>query len=238
MNPARFIPLGGLIVGILGCPGCFLSTLAYVAIVPVHELGHALVWWLSGYFAVPAPFITIRSEEFSWVVATVVFGILVALLVWAVRKSKRLISVLCTVLLCAQLILTLFVSERFATQAGIAGGLLGEAILGALMLVLVISSSVPTAGNWIMVAFIGAMSLGQSVARWVLISMGLADLPMGALLAFSQDDGDLNRLIDVYGWNRQFIVAFFLTTAIASSICVLLVVAVQIFRREARRVVA
>lgn len=132
----------------------------------IHELGHAVAAWLSGRWAFPGPWFTPVGEGRSWLVAALVAGGLVyAGFRW--RRSAWL--ALPVGLLLAQLVCTVFLSERAVRSFIIWSGDGGCMVLGTfLMLSFYAARTSQIRVGWLRWGFvvIGASAFADGFATW------------------------------------------------------------------------
>jgi hypothetical protein len=132
----------------------------------IHELGHAVAAWLCGRWAFPGPWFTPVGEGRSWFVAAVVAGGLgYAGFRW--RRSAWL--ALPVALLLAQLVGTVFLSERAVRSFIIWSGDGGCMVLGTLlMLSFYAAKTSQVRVGWLRWGFlvIGASALADGFATW------------------------------------------------------------------------
>jgi Zn-finger nucleic acid-binding protein len=194
---------------------------------PFHELGHALASWLGSRFAVPLPFFTLWSNEQS-----LPFGLaLAALLGWfgvhSWREERRFGVVLASVLLAAQLGLSCFVSARSSLMLQILGGGLGELVLGALLLV---GFHFPLPGRlrwdfWRWPALVpGGLCFGHATLTWIAAASDARRIPWGSAIG-DESDGDMNRLVNGFGWRAAELARFYLA---AACVCALAIAAAYV----------
>jgi hypothetical protein len=205
-----------------------LSALGRMLLVPVqiqfHELGHAIMAWLSSRSALPLPFgFTFWREERSYITgACMVF--LLAMWLWSAWREQRrfaLFSGVALLVLCLRLSIT--VSAERSMMFVIAGGLAGELVLSCAALV-TFYFPLPDRLRWDFFRFlllVPAAATWLSAARlWLGVSAGTRALPMGSILGTPGDgSGDLDRLIAVYGYSAQAIArGYLLFTFVTGSI--------------------
>jgi len=226
-----------LVVALLFCVtplGRFFGALIGM---PFHELGHALTSWLSSRFAVPLPFFTVWHEEQS-----IPFGLLVALVITAfgVRswlEQRRFGVALSLLLLVLQVGLSWLVPARFTLMLQILGGALGEIALGAFVLV-AFHFPLPDRLRWDFWRWPalapGSICLANALLLWSRAVRDPRQMPWGAAVG-DESDGDMNRLVNVFGWRARELASFYLKAAILS--VVVLVIAQAWAWYRARRAV-
>jgi hypothetical protein len=185
---------------------------------PFHELGHALTSWLSSRFAVPLPFFTVWHERQS-----ALFGLLVAAIIGAfgVRswlEQRRFGVGLAGALLVLQLGLSWLVPARLTLMLQILGGALGEIVLGALVLV-AFHFPLPDRLRWDFwrwpALLPGSLCLANALLLWSRAARDVRHMPWGAAIGH-ESDGDMNRLVNGFGWRARELSAFYLKVALAS----------------------
>jgi len=185
---------------------------------PFHELGHALVSWLSSRFAVPLPFFTVWHEEQS-----ALFGVLVAAVIaafgvrcWLERRNFGV--ALALVLLALQLGMSWLVPPRFTLMLQIMGGALGEIVLGSLVLV-AFHFPLPDRLRWDFwrwpALVPSSICLAHALVLWLRAVRDTRHIPWGSAMG-AESDGDMNRLVNVFGWRGKELAAFFLSAALLS----------------------
>ena len=185
---------------------------------PFHELGHALTSWLSSRFAVPLPFFTVWHEQRS-----VPFGLAVAVAIGAfgVRswlERRRFGVTLALLLLVCQLALSWLVPARFTLMLQILGGGLGEIVLGALVLV-AFHFPLPDRLRWDFwrwpALVPGSICLAHALVMWSRAVKDVRYMPWGAAVG-DESDGDMNRLVNIFGWRAKALSSFYLKAALLS----------------------
>jgi hypothetical protein len=207
-----------LVLALLFCTtptGRFFGSLVAM---PFHELGHALTSWLSSRFAVPLPFFTVWNDRQS-----VPFGLVVAAIIGAFgarswREERRFGVALAGVLLVLQLGLSWLVPARLTLMLQILGGALGEIVLGALVLV-AFHFPLPDRLRWDFwrwpALVPGSLCLANALLLWSRASRDVRHMPWGAAIG-NESDGDMNRLVNGFGWRARELSSFYLKVALAS----------------------
>lgn len=215
----------GLFIG--GSRGGIISILVWLASMPFHEVGHALVYWLSGRIAIPSFGATLPLQESRSILTCLA---LATLLPWGHRKAKAAklfaCSLLCAVLAALCPIFTLIIPFRAVEACVLYAGLGGELYLAVLAIVLFLEP-MPRRFAWdrnrYLFLILGAASFGNSLLRWYRAQRDSSNLPMGALFDFgglfgdgNESSGDLDRLIREFGWSTQGIISVYTYTALVS----------------------
>jgi hypothetical protein len=167
----------------------------------MHELGHAIVAWLGGFFAVPLPFLTIApSEDRSLLVILLVALALGVGAFFAYRSGRRAVLALLVGLAILQVVLSAVLNTAQATKWVIFAGLAGEIVLPALI-ILMFYLRLP--GRWDFWRYPAVVLSGVTYARelllWVGVARGSRWMPHGSAMG---DDsmGDVERLASTYHW--------------------------------------
>lgn len=207
-----WVDLLALPVALIVCLLLGSTTLGSLLLLPFriqfHELGHALVAWLSGRAALPLPFgFTFWREERSWFTGCCVVFLLGLLLVYAVRE-KRPFGVLVGVLSSAAfVVLALVLSVDRSRELILLGGLAGELVLPSLFMV-AFYFPLPDRLRWDFFRFVVlAPASGcwlSALSLWLGVWRGTRALPMGSILG-TDGSGDLDRLMAEYGHDAHAI---------------------------------
>ena len=194
-----------------------------------HEVGHALVSWLSGIPSVPTFFFSVcYSEDRSAAVSLVVIALVAALAVWSFRARRLLPAIITAALVVAAVILSFGVSLERSKAIMLFFGLGGELVLSAIGLLLFYQRWDPSAKaqqiRWLLL-ICSALAFARAASLWIGVAAGTAKLPMGAAIDFGlafdgESSGDLDRLIREYGWSEQAIASRYLTLTICSAVSV------------------
>jgi hypothetical protein len=176
----------------------------------VHELGHALVSWLGGRFAVPLPMVTMSfSPERSILFALAVTAALAWLAKTAWEEDCRALLALCAVLLLLQFRLSVLARMDVLDFWVAFGGLGGECAVASLLVVFYFHP-LPRAARWpayrAVFLFIGACVLASSLRRWRDADADFMNVPWGS---FWGGDGDVEAMISG-GWTVNVLVKVYL----------------------------
>lgn len=190
----------------------------------LHELGHAAIAWLSGYYALLLPFVTFTyNQEKSLLTSGIVALFLGAALIAGLSGKHRYLVAVGGGGLVLQLVLTLLVPRRLTFEWLTFGGCAGEMVWSTLLLVS-FHHRLPDKIRWdfwrYLALLIGAFGLVHALAQWTGVSHDLSTMPMGSALGGQDDgDGDMNRLLGVYHWTAREVVNAYLRLGYA---CLLL----------------
>lgn len=211
-NPqtVRYWSLAGLLVG---ATSYFIPALQLFFWVPVlmpcHELGHAVVGWLSGKPSVPAPFVTLSLGDVSLIVQLVVTGILLTGASAAFRAGN---TVACGALLLvfgAQLFLSFIASQKVQEQIELLGGLAGECLIAPVLAWLAFANFGSIWRRYrVGFAACASIALGNQFLFWGAVVLGFEEMPHGAFL-MGEEHGDTNRLMDEFHWSKEHLMWFF-----------------------------
>jgi hypothetical protein len=184
--------------------------LLYPFQIVVHELGHAMSAWLSGRIAVPLPMgITFWGPP-NLFVSLLVTGLLVAygVVAWRERRHFAVATAiaLLTLQVCLSWLVTDSVSEMWITFGGIGGELLISTFL-----VVAFYYRAPDRLRWDFWRFVlllpAACAFTLQALLWERAATNTAHIPMGSALSATRDgSGDLEKLVQVYGWSIEQIV--------------------------------
>ena len=181
----------------------------------LHELGHAAVAWMSGYYALLLPFVTFTyNEEKSLLTSLIVALFLGAALLSGLSGKHRYLVFLGGGGLLLQFVLTVIVPRRLTFEWLTFGGCAGEIVWSTLLLVS-FYHRLPDRIRWdfwrYLALLIGAFGLVHAMAMWMGVSHDLSTMPMGTALGGQSDgDGDMNRLLGVYRWTPRGVVNAYL----------------------------
>ncbi|HEX5656443.1 MAG TPA: hypothetical protein VFX59_04575 [Polyangiales bacterium] len=197
-----------------------------------HELGHAMMAWLSSRAALPLPFgFTFWTEEPSRFTGACMLFLIGVLFVRSLREHRRFAVLFACGLLLAFVILSGFVSVERSRMFLLFAGLAGELVLTSLVMIafyfpfpdrmrwdfLRFVALLPAAGSWV-----SAVSMWRGVAR------GARTLPMGSLLG--DGTGDLDRLMYEYAFSQGEIISFYGKLALSTVVLVVMTYAVFALR--------
>lgn len=167
-----------------------------------HELGHALVAWLSGRAALPLPFgFTFWKEERSLLTGCSVVFLLGLLWLNALREKRPFGALLGAGLSVAFVVLALLLSAARSIELILLGGLAGELVLTSLVMV-AFYFPLPDRLRWDFFRFVLLVPASgcwlAALRLWFGVWRGTRALPMGSILGVD-GTGDLDRLMAEYG---------------------------------------
>ncbi|HEY3450011.1 MAG TPA: hypothetical protein VGK67_26905 [Myxococcales bacterium] len=200
----------------------------------LHELGHAIASWLTGFSAVPLPWLTRTAESRSLIVFLLFAAAFGGLGWWGFKGGRRAVVALAGSLLLVQIVGTVALSVRRAQEIMIFAGDAGCFVLGTL---LVASFLVPAtrrgALRWGFLT-IGAVAFMDPFEQWWAARTDVDRIPFGENEGVTLSDA--TKLLETYGWPVRSITRGYLTVAF---ICLVLLAAFWAWsvwhaRRQAR----
>lgn len=173
----------------------------------VHEFGHAVPSWLAGWRATPLPFgwtpVEQEHSDFVYYGLLLLFGLLFA----AGLKERKVWPMLAAAALAGlQFFMTWRLPEHRQEFWMVFGGVGGEFALSTLLM-LSFWVQLPEKFRWGACRYvffvIGATTLVAIWTRWGDVYRGIEEIPFGSLINGEEDGaGDMNRLMDDYGWKK------------------------------------
>lgn len=229
-------PFDSLVVNAVALPIAFVVALllnltsARVLLYPfqivIHELGHAVTAWLSGRIAIPLPMgITFWGPP-NMLVSLVVTGLLVTFGVLAWRE-RRLFAVGTAVTLLLLQVCLSWLIPRSASEMWITfGGIGGELLLSAFAIVAFYYPA-PDRVRWDFWRFVLLLPAASAVVMqallWEKAAIDSSYIPMGSALSATRDgSGDLEKLVQLYGWSIQQIVESYRLIAFVCLVAIVL----------------
>jgi hypothetical protein len=173
----------------------------------MHEFGHAVPSWLSGWRATPLPFGWTPVEQVHS--NFVYFGLLLlfVILFGAGLRERKVWPMLAAVGLAGlQFHLTWRLPEARKEFWMVWGGVGGEFALSTLFM-MAFWVQLPEKFRWgacrYVFFFIGATAFLNIWMLWRDVYRGIEEIPFGTLINGEEDGGgDMNRLMDDYGWKK------------------------------------
>jgi len=191
---------------------------------PVHELGHALAAWFSGFGAMPTLWHTNVSEARGIGTPVLLLGLLGFLVVRAWRAQNYALVALGGALIVVQAVCTLGIKPKTAEMLVVFGGdavgmILAAALMGSFFFGK--GSDLYKGGlRWGFLA-IGAAAYVDMFEVWMAARRDTARIPFG-----EQEGGalsDATRLVDDFGWTGDELVRRHFVLGV---VCLLAVIAV------------
>jgi len=174
----------------------------------MHEFGHATAAWMCGRRATPLPFgwtpVEPEYSPFVYFGLLLMFGLLFAA-GWKERKVWPMLAALA--LAGFQFYMTWRMPElRQEFWWGAFGGVGGEFYLSVVLMAFFFVE-LPEKFRWgacrYVFFLIGATAFLNIAGFWDLVNRGLEQIPFGTMINGEEDqNGDMNKLMDVYGWTR------------------------------------
>lgn len=205
---------GALLVGLVMRMMPFGRLLAYPMQIQFHELGHALVAWLTSRAALPLPFgFTMWKLERSTFTGACVLFLLGVLAVAAYRERRCFGLALAATLAGLFGFLSFGMSTSESEAYILAGGIAGELTLTSALLC-GFYFPLPDRLRWDFFRFVvlvpAATAWLESAALWRAVQRGKHPLPLGSIFGTPGDgSGDLDRLIAVHAWTPEGIAALY-----------------------------
>jgi hypothetical protein len=194
-----------------------------------HELGHSLIFWLSGRAATPLAlgpglgWASGKLEQSWWVFCCFTFLVGVIGASGIKHKSPGLIG-LAAALLVSEIYFTFIASLDTWDAIMIYAGIGGEFVFGTL-LTIGFYYRLPDKLRWDFFRFpalvIGLYTYGKAALLWHRVKIGAASIPFGTFLKAGDEGGDMNRLVHGHGWSEQALVGVYLTTALVCGLTIL-----------------
>lgn len=199
-----------------------------------HELGHAIVSWLTGIPAIPLPFVTFQtSEDRSWIVIALVALSWLALGAWGIRKRSAGLIGGALGIAALQVLLTGVMSPGRANQWVLFAGLGGEIVLST---VVMLAFYVRFPLRWDFwrypVVFTCAFAYVHALVLWLKVALGVAEMPHGAFSGDSSE-GDVERLLRTHEFTMASLARTYLWLAVTCGV-VLVVVYLRMLRKARR----
>ncbi|MFZ9520360.1 MAG: hypothetical protein ACO3A4_07775 [Silvanigrellaceae bacterium] len=205
------IPLATLVGALFELTGLrvFLRFLS----MPLHELGHAAASWFAGISATPLPFFTSWDEIRSNSVILFFCTLWTAGIVTAIHWRSRVMILFFAAALLIQFWATFFVPLERINENRIAFGFTGEIVFSALLVASFVYR-LPPRLRWdfwrFPVVSLGGMLFGAAAMQWLQIRNDPSRIPWGSAISTDENDGDLNKLRDLYHWSEAQIVSHYL----------------------------
>jgi hypothetical protein len=173
----------------------------------MHEFGHAVPAWLSGWRATPLPFGWTPVEQVHS--NFVYYGLLLMFVILFVAgaKERKVWPMIAAVALAGlQFYMTWRMSERQKEFWMVFGGVGGEFVLSTLLMMF-FYVQLPEKFRWggcrYVFFLLGATAFLNIWLRWREIYPGREEIPFGSMINGEEDaGGDMNRLMDDYGWKK------------------------------------
>ncbi|MGK7932781.1 MAG: J domain-containing protein [Microcystaceae cyanobacterium] len=196
----------------------------------MHELGHAVIAWFSGYRAMPTLAVTITSLDQS---LFVYFGILflLCLLFWSGKNENQPWTMgLGVILILVQFQLTWMTSRDTYEMLQAFGGVGGEFYLSTFFMV-AFYFTLPQRLYWefwrYLALILSASTFINSFTMWHRINKGRAFIPWGTFWGGKGDAaGDMNMLTDWHGWSDNQIID---TYRVLGNLCLWVLIGVYIY---------
>ena len=173
---------------------------------PVHEMGHALVGWFSGFNSIPSLWFTSIPEDRGYIASVLVFGGLCYLANFARMNAHGGLLMLGVLLLILQFIFTIVIAQGTAHVAVTWGG---DGVGFMLATVLMIGFNFDKQTNWYKgylrwgFAFIGAAAFADLVTPWWRSLSDISHVPYGVT---GGTHTDTYKLMVYHGWTMDEVI--------------------------------
>jgi len=194
-----------------------------------HEIGHAVIFWLSGRPATPLSF----GPGIGWtsghlepnLFTRICFTFLIGVIGFqGIKHRSRFLIGLAAALLMGELYFWFIADEDTWEAIMIFSGIGGQMILGAL-LVVGFYYRLPDPLRWDFFRFpalaVGLFSYGKCAWLWTQIHQGRALIPMGSFRSNQDAGGDMNRLLAGHLWDEGFLIRVYVFTALICGLVIL-----------------
>jgi hypothetical protein len=202
---------------------------------PVHEFGHALVGWFSGFNSIPTLWKTLIPEDRGFIAPVLLFASVCYLINFARLNGHGGLLLIGVLLLFLQFIGT-FVLDKDTAQVLVTWG--GDGVGMMLAIVLMAGFCFDKHTNWYTgylrwgFAFIGAAAFADIVSPWWVSLNDLSAVPYGAS---GGNHTDTYKLINYYGWSMDSVINRYVTLSVVCML-VLLPFYIRGIRQAARAV--
>lgn len=216
-------PLAFIMCLLLTSIPIFGNLLGYAITLILHEIGHAIIFWLRGIFAVPSFGVTLGTQ-FSWGFFFSFVLIITIILVLGVLKRRIALVRVGLVIFILLITFTFIIPERIGEQLVNYGGLGGELYLSMGLIILFYywpSFGVTRAKERYFFLVFGMIAFYTACNTWWQTLFDANAIPMGAIIG-PASYGDLNRLQNQFGWSVEFILRVYYVTAF---LCLMIIVA-------------
>jgi hypothetical protein len=192
----------------------------------LHELGHAVAAWVTGFVAFPGPWRTSIEDERSRMFIVVVAAALAAGAWWYWRQDRRRLAVILGVTLLAQLVLSFLVSEHHAKGFILFGGDAGALVFGTVLVATFWSSpGTKLHDGWLRWGFLplGALGFFDPFTLWWRARRDPDVIPFGEIEGVGHSDP--SRLADDHGWSVKLLVSRYVLLGV---VCLLVMIVLYV----------
>jgi hypothetical protein len=191
---------------------------------PVHELGHAVASWLTGYWAIPTLWKTLTAESRGFLMPLVILGGAGWLFYKGWADDKRALVALAAAIALLQIAGTFVISENTSQMLIVFGGDAGGMILATLLMISFFfgkqTQLYKGSLRWGFVA-IGAAAFVDMFGVWISSKRDRSNIPFGEIDGVGHSDA--TRLVDDFGWSDDALINRHLAVGV---VCLLVLAAV------------
>jgi hypothetical protein len=196
----------------------------------LHELGHAMAAWLCGRVALPGPWITWISDERSWVVTAVLWGVAFFLFRRAGERRQTALAWFAGGLALAALVARSLSDDRAQALISFAGDA-GSLILGTLLMLSFYAgerSRLRRGGLRFGLLAIGALAFADTFSVWWAARRDSESIPFGEIEGVGLSDA--SRLVDQLDWTVPQLLHRYLFVCLACLLWLLFRMAAEFWR--------
>jgi len=181
---------------------------------PVHEFGHAVVGWFTGFNSIPTLWKTLIPEDRGFIAPVILLAGVCYLINFARLNAHGGLLLIGVLLLFLQFIGT-FVLDKDTAQVLVTWG--GDGVGMMLAIVLMAGFNFDKHTNWYTgylrwgFAFIGAAAFADIVSPWWVSLNDLSAVPYGASGGIHTDT---YKLINYYGWSMDSVINRYVTLSV------------------------
>ena len=197
----------------------------------LHELGHAMAAWFTGFFALPGPWRTMVGDERSFGVVVGLSLLIAGLASYGHRTERRPLVVVAGVLMALQVVghlIRVDTARAFISFFGDGGCMVIGALLVARFFAGPEEQQLTDDGpqrTWLRwgLVVIGAFALADASSVWWAAHGDPAEIPFGHIEGVGLSDPSV--LVEQFHWSEQKLISRYVTT---SALCLLLVGVCQV----------